>query len=462
MDTGNKYQVNDYNKTNNISTVDIMNDNNNNNNILENNNNDNNIFKQLEEEENEARKIEHELDTVSKSEILKAMPASFRFAAKLVFLFENDKHPIKFILKWISIIASIYFGIIGLLNIQENGQLKIGIAQLPAPICFCIYGPMSIMKVHHFFNGNVGRSAFLKSWKKLPKSSKQLATKYFSNSLIGWLTFTVFNLVGFISFISDSKRLSNIPEWVRIVSTIGFAVSMYSFTIGFILYFTFLIFILVVESEVIAFKIKQMSEKINKVIYKFFESGCDDDHKIMNRNTTINRKEAKKIIKIFIQSLETIAVNVKRPVRILGNSVGLVIFSLILYIILMGIHFVFQSFQSDYILDIGGLVGFVITETLWMYGLYILLTISMKPSIAYTRFLESIHRGDYVLILAECFNSDNNGALKYFLDGLEIQRRSVIWMIFGIPVTLEMYERVIGSLVSLLIAAIALILRSSA
>ena len=108
MDTGNKYQVNDYNKTNNISTVDIMNENNNNNNMLENNNNDNNIFKQLAEEENEARKIEHELDTVSKSEILKAMPASFRFAAKLVFLFENDKHPIKFILKWISIIASIF------------------------------------------------------------------------------------------------------------------------------------------------------------------------------------------------------------------------------------------------------------------------------------------------------------------------------------------------------------------
>ena len=70
-----------------------------------------------------------------------------------------------------------------------------------------------------------------------------------------------------------------------------------------------------------------MSEKINKVIYKFFESDCDDDHKIMNPNT-INRKEAKKIIKIFIQSLETIAVNVKRSVRILGNSVGLIILKL--------------------------------------------------------------------------------------------------------------------------------------
>ena len=68
----------------------------------------------------------------------------------------------------------------------------------------------------------------------------------------------------------------------------------------------------------------------------------------------------------------------------------------------------------------------------------------------------------FLSLTISCFNSDNNGALKYFLDGLEIQRRSVIWMIFGIPVTLEMYERVIGSLVSLLIAAIALILRSSA
>ena len=41
--------------------------------------------------------------------------------------------------------------------------------------------------------------------------------------------------------------------------TIGFAVWTYSFTIGFMLYFTFLIFILVVES-VIAFKAKQMGK----------------------------------------------------------------------------------------------------------------------------------------------------------------------------------------------------------
>ena len=150
----------------------------------------------------------------------------------------------------------------------------------------------------------------------------------------------------------------------------------------------------------------------------------------------------------------------KRSVQILGSSVGLITFSLILYIILSAAQFVFYSFERFYsrywsvsLIDFG--------ETLWMYGLYMLLTLSMKPSMRYTLFLRSLHCGDNVFILSECFNGESNsGALKYFFDGLEIQRQSVIWRIFGIPVTVEMFERVIGSLVSLLIAALALILRS--
>ena len=43
-------------------------------------------------------------------------------------------------------------------------------------------------------------------------------------------------------------------------------------------------------------------------------------------------------------------------------------------------------------------------ETLWMYALYMMLTLSMKPSIEYTLFLRSLHCGDKVFILSECFN----------------------------------------------------------
>ena len=97
-----------------------------------------------------------------------------------------------------------------------------------------------------------------------------------------------------------------------------------------------------------------------------------------------------------------------------------------------------------------------------MYALYILLTLSMKPSIEYTLFLRLLYCSDNVFILSECFNGgSSSGALKHFFDGLEIQRQSVILSTFGIPITLELYGRIIGSLVSLLIAALALILRST-
>ena len=183
---------------------------------------------------------------------------------------------------------------------------------------------------------------------------------------------------------------------------------------------------------------------------------------MMFERKIISRKDAKRIIKIFTQSLKKIASNVKRSVQILGSSVGLMIVSLILFVILSAVQFVIFSFESGFILDIGVLVSLILGETLWMYGLYIILTLSMKPSIQYTLFSRSLHCGDNVFILSECFNGkSNSGALKYFFDGLEIQRQSVIWSIFGIPVTLEMYERVIGSLVSLLITALALSLRSS-
>ena len=464
MDTGKKYHVNDY-KTKKIDVVSDTHTNHSNSNVGDNHSYDT-AFKEIEEEEKEERIMESKLDIISKSALLAEMPVLFRLAAKLVFLFESDTHPIKFIVKWVAVVASIFTGVILMLNFQLNGETKFNIGSVPTPICFCIYGPMSIIKVHHFFNGNLGRSTFLKSWKKLPITSKQLATKYFSTCLVGWLIYTAFNFVNMLQI-----PLEGSPEWLVTLFRIYLPVWVYTFTIGFILHFTFLIFILVVESESIACQINRTSEKTNKAISFFFESddGGDDNinelghtKSMMLERKIISRKDAKRIIKIFTQSLKKIASNVKRSVQILGSLVGLVAIYLILYIILSAVQFVFQSFESGFILDIGQLVSLILGETLWFYGLYIILTLSMKPSIEYTLFLRSLHCGDNVFILSECFNGkSNSGALKYFFDGLEIQRQSVIWSIFGIPVTLEMYERVIGSLVSLLIAALALILRSS-
>ena len=108
MDTGNKYHVNDY-KTKNIEIVSDTDTNSNGN--IGNNHSYDTVFKEIEREEEEERIMESKLDIISKSELLAEMPALFRFAAKLVFLFESDSHPIKFILKWVAVVASIGTGV---------------------------------------------------------------------------------------------------------------------------------------------------------------------------------------------------------------------------------------------------------------------------------------------------------------------------------------------------------------
>ena len=388
MDTGNKYHVNDY-KTKKIEIVSDTDTNHSNSNIGDNHSYDT-AFKEIEEGEKEERVMESKLDVISKSELLAEMPILFRLAAKLVFLFESDTHPIKFIVKWVAVVASIFTGVILTLNFQLNGQTKFSIGSVPTPICYCIFGPMLIIKVHHFFNGNVGRSTFLKSWKKLPITSKQLATKYFSTFLVGHLIFAAVGTVGLLQISFEGS-----PEWFVTTFMIYKFMHIYTYTIGLILYSEFLIFIMVVESGSIACQINRMSEKTNKAISFFFESddGGDDNinelghtKSMMMERKIISRKDAKRIIKIFSQSLKKIAANVKRFVQILGSSLGLITIYLILIIIVNPFQFVVQSFKSGFILDIGQLVWLIMGETLWMYALYIMLTLSMKPSIEYTLF----------------------------------------------------------------------------
>ena len=51
--------------------------------------------------------------------------------------------------------------------------------------------------------------------------------------------------------------------------------------------------------------------------------------------------------------------------------------------------------------------------------------------------------------------------MSYFFTGLETSRKDVVWKIFGIPLTFAVYQKVIGSLVSIIILSMTFALRSS-
>ena len=143
----------------------------------------------------------------------------------------------------------------------------------------------------------------------------------------------------------------------------------------------------------------------------------------------------------------------KRPIALIGNVLGLIILSLIFLILFHIVDAVLDSTEQN-----GNQTWVVMLEVLWMGGLYVFLTLSIKPSVHYGYFVERLHRGDSLLCLSESFSGDQL-TLKYFFEGLEIQRKYLVWRCFGIPVTFRIFKQIFGSLLSLLVASLAYVLR---
>ena len=95
-----------------------------------------------------------------------------------------------------------------------------------------------------------------------------------------------------------------------------------------------------------------------------------------------------------------------------------------------------------------------------MYFIILLLSTSIAPSNEYTLFVEELQKPDILYTLSKIYGSEAHG-MSYFFTGLEASRKDVVWNCFGMPLTFTVYQKVIGSLVSIIILSMTFALRSS-
>ena len=95
-----------------------------------------------------------------------------------------------------------------------------------------------------------------------------------------------------------------------------------------------------------------------------------------------------------------------------------------------------------------------------VYVSILLLSTSISPSNEYTVFIEQLQKPDILFTISRMYGSEAHG-MSYFFAGLETSRKDVVWKIFGIPLTFAVYQKVIGSLVSIIILSMTFALRSS-
>ena len=403
------------------------------------------------------------LPPVSKAEIIKELPVIVRCIAKVLCLFEKDSHPIKRLQKCLAITTIIVSGISALLGLQfsSDGSVtsNIRLSNISTSICFCIYGPMSIISIQKYFYDSAGRARFLDSWRSMSFSARQKARSYTSRSFWGWFVYFLVSVVNLmIIFLVWPEEWAEAPLVKYIYSGLTAFCGLYSFSFGFILYFTLLIFRVVVETESITVEISKMSKKAETSISKFTSEICTNyDEK---SKPLLNPGAAKKFIKELTDLYERIAAKVNRPVTLIGNTLGVIIVSLIFLMLFLLVDEVLDTMAGRSAENRAQIYFLVLLEVLWMGGLYVFLTLSIKPSVHYGYFVERLHRGDSLLCLSECFSGDQL-TLKYFFEGLELQRKYLVWRVFGIPVTFRIFNQIFGSMLSLLVASLAFALRQS-
>ena len=405
-------------------------------------------------------KQEDILPEVSKAEVMKELPLIVRCIASILCLFEKDTNPIKILLKYLAIATTLFGGLAASLNLKETMQKDGSIHVVPSFslrsigffACFCLYAPVSIVSIQKYFNGNIGRVKLLHSWRLLSNSGKKKATTYTNRSFRGWLFYFLINLLGTI----DQSRPKN--ESFRIFSYIQSFCTIYSFSIGFILYFSLLIFITIVETEIITSELQKMSKEMETLIFKSAQDNQMNNTEESKR-VLLSRSNGRELMKRLVYLSDNVANKARRPVKLIGTSLALIVLSLILLITCYIIEAVLYSVEGKNV----DIISLIVLQPLWMGGLYVFLHLSIKPSVCYRKFIEKLHKGDSLLILSECFSGDQL-TLKYFFDGLEMQQKYLVWRYFipgrgNVSVTYNLYQQILSSLAGVLVASIAFVLR---
>ena len=103
---------------------------------------------------------------------------------------------------------------------------------------------------------------------------------------------------------------------------------------------------------------------------------------------------------------------------------------------------------------------FLVMETLQLYFMKVLLSMSVAPSLAYKRFIDDLHKPHMLWSIGKCYQG-NQGISQYFFDGFNRHRHKLIWVLGGVEMTPDVYQRISVSLLTIILTALIYSARGS-
>jgi len=425
---------------------------------------------------------------VTKKDILKEMPFLARYLLNIMLLLEPPNNMKRIMLKYFITIVTIFIGIGGAIGLHEfeiknnnnsssndggatitnnNNATTTTTSTIIRPnftsfsfayfFCFTLVWPLTNYYVYFYFENNSIKSEFLNAYTRLPLKKKQKAytiLKYFFGIWVFYFLFAL-SLEIFITIPIISNYQSNALMMYKIIHIILY---LYHFSFGSINCCCCLIFIVTVMNSFQANEIYlQLEEKMIQSILKYtmiasLEVGDNDNNNINNNDEvldiTLKRKHAKILINQLQNKLNTLSENMKFTVNTLGNMIALWNITFVITIVFRILDPLNVSLQGKSV-PIAEVISIIVLVASLSVPLQLYLTLTMVPSLAFTKFINKLHEPSILLILSECYIK-NHSALQLFFDGLQIKRNDLIWKYFGIGVTFQLYRNIFSALGSLI------------
>ena len=228
-----------------------------------------------------------------------------------------------------------------------------------------------------------------------------------------------------------------------------------TFSIGMV-YVALSIFVMNVVSVATKNDIQNLSSTIMSNI---------DAHNSINSSSSTpassGDKKAKDLMNTLTVATNRIGASMVHPVKKVGLGLAMFVLNVLAMIVLDIIAKVTNATSNTgntngaFANNTFVVASTILLQTIWNFCLYFLLSVTMKPSLAYTRFIDRLKRPSSLLVISECFVGDQ----RYFFDGLELHREHLVWKVFGISVTLDLYQKIFGSLLSLFVIGGSLVVR---
>lgn len=370
-----------------------------------------------------------------KEDLLLLMPVAARFYFKSVRVLEDSKDTRRNLVIFVTIYIVIVWAIGSVIS-WGNGKWNFATFNFSFTKGFISLITFMIVVFRTFKYFNDKGKDFYTVWTNITgKEKKSVNFIMYLFAIINLVILVVFGLIAIGRLVVVIVNPENAPVLARIQGTFSI-IALVLFPLFTAPCFVLSIYAIIVASYGATRNIKLISNNLlQKLQQSAIEKVCDES--LLNELTFQLKSSSKKISKIM---------------KSFGVIIGLFLINNLLNIIEQVLDVSIKILEKK---AFGGWDVFtpifnISTET---YLLSLMLSYTIMPSIEYNKLIDELHMPNNVWGLSKSYG-ENKSALQYFFDGLDLNRKNLIWTIFGIEITTKTYKNIMGSLFSLLVATV--------